>query len=112
MPELTLDIHPDHLKIIQTILKKYVPDNVVWVFGSRVISSEKKNAKKYSDLDLCIVTETPLSIEILTHLDNDFSESDLPYKVDVIDWAATNEAFRKIIEKNKIVLSGAIREES
>jgi type I restriction enzyme, S subunit len=37
-------------------------------------------------------------------LADDFSESDLPFKVDVIDWAVTSMAFRKIIEKDKVVL--------
>jgi len=35
---------------------------------------------------------------------DDFVESDLPIKVDVVDWATTNEAFRRIIERDRIVV--------
>jgi len=37
-------------------------------------------------------------------LADDFSESDLPFKVDIVDWATTGERFRKIIEAERIVL--------
>jgi type I restriction enzyme S subunit len=33
-----------------------------------------------------------------------FSESDLPWRVDVVDWAATTEAFRKVMARDKVVL--------
>ena len=32
------------------------------------------------------------------------SESDLPYRVDVVDWATTDETFRKVIERDKVVV--------
>jgi len=31
-----------------------------------------------------------------------FASSGLPIRVDVVDWAATSEAFRKIIERDKV----------
>ena len=34
----------------------------------------------------------------------DFSESDLPYRVDVIDWASIDETFRRLIEREKVVV--------
>ena len=37
---------------------------------------------------------------------DDFSESDLPYKVDVVDWATTSAAFREIIERDRVVVRG------
>ena len=39
-----------------------------------------------------------------------FSESDLPYRVDVVDWAKTDAGFRKIIERDRVVVQeGASR---
>jgi predicted nucleotidyltransferase len=35
---------------------------------------------------------------------DDFSESDLPWKVDVVDWATTGESFRRIITAEKVVV--------
>lgn len=95
-----LDVRADHLKIVQDILKKFVPEHEVWAFGSRA----KWLAKEYSDLDLCILGETPLSFRTLGLLEEAFEESDLPYKVDVVDWATTSESFRKIIERDNVVV--------
>jgi type I restriction enzyme S subunit len=97
---MLLDLRPDQLQIVQTILHKHVPQYEVWAFGSRA----KWTAKDYSDLDLCIVSDQPLSFQILGALNEDFAESDLPWKVDVVDWATTSASFRKIIEKDKVVV--------
>jgi hypothetical protein len=40
--------------------------------------------------------------ETLGNLREEFSRSNLPYKVDVVDWATTNADFRKIILQNCI----------
>jgi putative type I restriction modification system, specificity protein len=93
-----LDIAPEHLAIVQAVLKKNVPRRVVWAFGSRV----KGTAKPYSDLDLAVVGDTPLSWVELAGLVDDFSNSDLPWKVDIVDWANTSEEFRKVILARKI----------
>ncbi|MBI1919502.1 MAG: hypothetical protein HYS23_00325 [Geobacter sp.] len=37
-------------------------------------------------------------------LENDFDESELPFKVDLVDWASTSESFRKVISKTAVVL--------
>ncbi|WP_297450490.1 nucleotidyltransferase domain-containing protein [Ferrovum sp.] len=95
-----IDISPDHWAIVRDILQKHVPHYEVWAFGSRA----NWTAKEYSDLDLAIITDTPLSLEVSAHLSDDFSESDLPWKVDVVDWSTTSESFRKIIEFNKVVV--------
>ncbi len=55
--------------------------------------------KPYSDLDLAVMTDKPLSLEVHANLKDAFSESDLPWKVDIVDWALTSEQFRKIIQK-------------
>lgn len=95
-----IDLNPHDLEIVLAILRKFVPDREVWAFGSRV----KWTAKPFSDLDLAIVGEQPLPINIAADLAEAFDESELPIKVDVVDWAATSDAFRKIIEKDKVVI--------
>ncbi len=95
-----IDVRPDHWAIVRNILQKQVPQYEVWAFGSRA----KWTAKDYSDLDLCIVSDKPLSFSLLGALAEDFSESDLPWKVDVVDWATTSESFRKIIARDKVVV--------
>jgi type I restriction enzyme S subunit len=102
---MLLDIRPDHLQIVQAILQKHIPEYEVWAFGSRA----KWTAKEYSDLDLCVITKEPLSFTILGLLAEDFTESDLPWKVDVLDWSTTAESFQKIIEKDKVVIQKAAK---
>lgn len=36
------------------------------------------------------------------NLREDFSDSDLPWKVDVVDWATTSASFRALIERTKV----------
>ena len=95
-----IDISPSNWEIVSQILSKYVPQYEVWAFGSRVTGK----AKKYSDLDLALISESPIPLDIRAELSEAFSESDLPWKVDIVDWATTSDTFKMIIEKQKIVL--------
>ena len=95
-----IDISPHDLEIVRRVLRKYVPDFEVWAFGSRT----KRAAKAYSDLDLAIITDAPLPLEVRGALAEDFAESELPFRVDVVDWARTEKAFRRVVEKDKVVV--------
>jgi len=93
-----IDISPKDLATVKSILDKHVPEYEVCAFGSRVTWT----AKESSDFDLVVMTDKPLATMRLADLKEDFSESELPFKVDVVDWAATKEGFRKIIEKQAV----------
>ena len=95
-----IDVSPAQWEIVRTILQQHVPQYAVWAFGSRA----RWTAKSFSDLDLAIITDQSLDWSVSAALADDFSESDLPFKVDLVDWAATSAAFRKIIERDKVVL--------
>lgn len=88
-----LDVPTRHREIVEEILRQFVPECEVWAFGSRVTGK----AGPYSDLDLAILSGAPLDFGLLGRLRDAFSESDLPFKVDVVDWATTDEGFRQII---------------
>lgn len=98
-----IDVTPAQWAIITTILSAHVPERAVWAFGSRSTG----RAKPYSDLDLAIIDEVPLGLSRLAALAEAFSESDLPWKVDVVDWATTSEAFREVIARDKVVVQVA-----
>ena len=106
-PPPLIDLHPDHWVIVHDILQKLVPQYEVWAFGSRATWK----AREFSDLDLAIITDQPLSLDVSASLRHDFSESDLPWKVDIVDWAVTSESFRKIIERDKVVIQTGRGEE-
>jgi predicted nucleotidyltransferase len=90
-----LDLSSRDLAIIQNILRKHIPQHEVRAFGSRT----KGTARRYSDLDLAIITNAPLSLRIRGNMPEDFSGSDLPFRVDTLDWATTRDNFRRTIEQ-------------
>ncbi|MCX7122829.1 MAG: nucleotidyltransferase domain-containing protein [Gammaproteobacteria bacterium] len=89
------------------ILQKHVPHLQVWAFGSRA----RRTAKPYSDLDLALITQTPLLLEERAMLADAFDESTLPIRVDLVDWATTSENFRKIITQDKVMIQQSIKKE-
>lgn len=97
-----LELSPEQLAIVRSILARVIPDREVWVFGSRV----QGRAKPFSDLDLAVIGDQPLPLSASAELADAFEQSDLPIKVDVVDWATTGEAFRKIIASQKVRLTG------
>lgn len=85
---------------VNSILQRFLPENEVWAFGSRV----NGNAKPYSDLDLAIISQQPIPLPLLAEVAEAFSESDLPWKVDLVDWATTSERFRQVIAAQKLIV--------
>ena len=100
LPPRLLDISEAQWRIVRDILQRIVPARQVWAFGSRA----RHKAKPFSDLDLVIMGEQPLPIEESAALADEFSQSDLPWKVDVVDWATTSAPFRRVIEQDKVVV--------
>ena len=96
-----LHIKPQHFKAIQSILAQYVPQYEVWAFGSRV---HGRQLKPFSDLDLAVINNTEINPAHLRQLKEAFSESNLPFRVDVVDWAAMQCSFQNIILQEHVVL--------
>lgn len=97
------EVRPDHLAVVRKILKAHVPEREVWAFGSRATGV----AKDTSDLDLVIRGDRPLDFATLASLRDDFSDSNLPYRIDVVDWATVSESFRRIIEEGQVLVQAS-----
>ena len=95
-----IDIAPRDLDTVQGILARHIPLRDVRAFGSRVTQT----AKPFSDLDLAVMGDRPLPDSLSAELKEAFRESDLPFKVDVVDWASTDAAFREIIIRQTVLL--------
>lgn len=76
-----LDLTADQLAMVRTLLARRLPQREVRAFGSRVTG----RAWRYSDLDLVVMGDPPVADLTLAHLRADFEESDLPFRVDVIE---------------------------
>ena len=88
-----IDLPPSQLEIVKGILAEKVPCCEVRAFGSRV----KQTAKNWSDLDLAVVGAVALDSGVLYDLKVSFEESDLPIRVDVLDWHTISPEFKQVI---------------
>ena len=100
-----MDLKTQHFQEVRAILQRFVPNTKVYAFGSRV----KLTAKAHSDLDLVVQGETGLSLKQMQLLEEAFSESDLPFRVDVLDWHAISPEFREQIAAGReLIWNGSI----
>jgi uncharacterized protein len=98
-----IDLRENYLQIVKSILAGHVPGQEVRIFGSRVTGE----ARDYSDLDLVIMGQQKIDRRTLYDLAEAFEESDLPMRVDVLDWQRISETFRGVIEQAYVVLQPA-----
>lgn len=95
-----IDLPPKHLLLVKKILAQHTPSCEVRAFGSRVSG----NAKPYSDLDLAFLCANALPQAQLFALQIAFEDSELPIKVDVLDWHSIPAEFQALISKNYVVI--------
>lgn len=98
----SLDLPHKYLQRVQELLREFVPDAEVWAYGSRVVGG----SHEASDLDVVLRDPADLSAENrrLAELKEAFIESDLPIRVDVMDWARIPESFHREIERAHVIL--------
>ncbi|MGE5269725.1 MAG: nucleotidyltransferase family protein [Thiohalocapsa sp.] len=102
-------LSPEHRRIVLDLLAEHLPHGgKVWVFGSRATG----RARRYSDLDLAIDAGRPLRLAETAILREAFEESDLPWRVDIVDWRGVDERFRRAIAPQLIPLLDAAAPEA
>ena len=99
-----LHLPGSYLEKIRSILGQHAPQAEVWAYGSRVAGT----GQEASDLDLVVRNPGDLNAECpgLFALRNAFVESNLPIRVDVMDWARIPAGFREEIERDYVVVQG------
>ena len=85
-------LEPRHLVMIEQMLQEFIPEARVWCFGSRV---HGRGLKRFSDLDLVVRDEEDLHAK----LRDAFEASDLPIKVDLLEW---NQKLRDAFEASDL----------
>jgi len=91
---MNLQLVEKHWNIIRQILSKY--PYRFYAYGSRV----KGTARQFSDLDLCYQEEMPLSA--LSQIREEFTESNLPFEVELVNWKYMRPRFREIIKEDLV----------
>ena len=91
-----------HKTILENLFHKYLPGVEVWAYGSRV----NGQSHEASDLDLVLRGPNLQKINSSNILDlrDAFTESTIPFLVEVRDWAVLPKSFHKEIEKNYAIL--------
>lgn len=93
-----IDVTAEHRRIVIEVLRTELPGTArAWVFGSRATG----RARTHSDLDLAIDAGRPLSLDDFARLSEAFSDSDLPYRVDVVDWNSLEDDFRRVVSRQR-----------
>ena len=95
-----LNVSPGQLSTIKQILAQYLSGCEVRAFGSRVNGS----ADSHSDIDLAVIAPGKMKLTTKTLLNEAFEESDLPFRVDIIDYNAVSDEFRAIINTKYEIL--------
>jgi len=102
---VSLDLPEKYLEQVRDLLRIHVPHAEVWAYGSRVSGG----GHEASDLDLVLRSPANLRQEApgLFDLKEAFIESELPIRVDIIDWARIPESFHGEIERAHVVIQEA-----
>ena len=88
-------------KIILVLLKTYLPDCEIWLFGSRA----KNTAGSFSDCDLMLKCADKIDLLNISQIEEAFAESDLTFKVDIVDWHRIKNDFQQHIMQHALRLS-------
>jgi len=90
-----------HFLKLRTLVMDFMKDEKVQIvlFGSRA----RQDHVSFSDVDIGILPCEKLSKTKLTLLKEKIEDSNIPYKVDVVDLSEVSEDFRKEILKDAVV---------
>lgn len=85
-------------KIIKKIIFQFLNprDYKIFIFGSRATGE----SKKFSDYDVGVIGKKSVPWRTLALIEEALEESDLPYKVDVVDFSLVSSKFRKVALSN------------
>ena len=95
-----IDITCQDKEILLSLLAQHLPNTIVWAYGSRVTGS----AKSCSDLDLVVFTEKKHKYQ-LSLLREALEESNLTFRVDLLEWDSLPDNFKKNITASHAVIA-------
>ena len=78
---------------VDVVLRRFLPETEIRLVGSRA----RSGAKRQADIDLLVMRPKPLSPRERALLNTAFEESDIPFRVDVLEWECLAPAFRELL---------------
>lgn len=91
-----VNLNPKYIKFITSTLQKHLNKDTYryFIFGSHATGSNRK----YSDIDIGIVGKMPVELHTLSHIKGAMEESDIPYRVDIVDFSKVDSKFKKVAQ--------------
>jgi len=86
-----MDIKEAEEEIKRIVLKHLGHGFKVFLFGSRAFGE----AGKWSDFDVGIEGARPVELKVLGLINEELENSQIPYKIDVVDFSRVSKAFKK-----------------
>lgn len=94
-----IDLEEKYINFIKSTIAKFLKNYDLFLFGSRA----KGTARKYSDIDIAILSEE-LDEDKRLKILFEFENSTLPYQVDVVDLKTVSDDFKALIKNDLIKL--------
>ncbi len=105
-----LDLPDRYRRQVEALRREHLPGIEVWAYGSRI------NGRSHpgSDLDLVLRGKDlkPVPFSKLSEVSKAFRESNIPFLVEVRNWAWLPESFHRQIERDHVVLLTADKQSS
>ena len=100
-----ISVTPPEWEIIKKILSNHAQGCEIWAYGSRVMG----RPRQFSDLDLLVTSKAtdnnPNHTEIICRkLRDDFTASNLPWRVDVVDVNDISPEFQHKISAHSVLI--------
>ena len=96
-----IDLSPTVRAHVVEILRRRLGDQRVYLVGSRA----QGPAKRFADIDLLLMNDQPLAPAERAILRYEVEESDIPFKVDLLEWSELSPAFRERLQKEARLLT-------
>ena len=97
--DINIDISPRDKAILSSLLEEYLPHTTIWAYGSRVAG----HAKPWSDLDLVVFSGAEQKYH-LSLLKEALAESNLSFRVDLLEWDSLPDNFKANISTSPVIL--------
>ena len=94
-----IDLDEKYVNFIKKAFDERLNNYKLYLFGSRA----KGRARKYSDIDLA-VDSPELTDKIKADLEIYFTNSTIPYEIDIVDLNNISEKFKNIISDDLVKL--------
>ena len=95
-------IPTEELRFLLDEIERFIPSTTVWAFGSRVDGT----CRQSSDLDLAVHCDKETALKELPKLNERLIESDLPFKVQILDFNRLPENMQGNIKEKYVMLYG------